>query len=357
MTHMGIVPPYVLSALLSTLSPDDTDADRVIADSLHRALAGTVDKHSLAETLTPPTARPTEPVAGSESPHRTISTAANTDTLPGTKVRGEGEPETQDAAVDEAYTGLGATWQLYHDVFARDSIDGMGLPLLATVHYEQNYDNAFFDGTQMVFGDGDGQYFNRFTIPLDVVGHELSHGVVAATANLEYQGQSGALNESMADCFGSMVKQYDLGQDVDEADWIIGAGLFTDAVHGVGLRSMKAPGTAYDDPALGKDPQPDSMAGYVETTDDDGGVHLNSGIPNRAFYLAATGIGGTSWAGAGRVWYAALTSGKVESSAQFADFAQVTVDTAAEIFGADSSEHGAVANAWSTVGVRPEPAV
>lgn len=357
MTRLCIVPPYVLSALLANLTPDTSDGDREIAEWVQRTLSGRHDKSELATTIAKPGVTATAPPTIPEAVDRTISTAGNTDALPGTKVRGEGDPESSDAAVDEAYTGLGATWQLYHDAFARNSIDGKGLPLLATVHYEKSYDNAFFDGNQMVFGDGDGRYFNRFTIPLDVVGHELSHGVVAATANLVYQGQSGALNESMADCFGSMVKQYDLGQSAEEADWIIGAGLFTAAVHGVGLRSMKAPGTAFDDPALGKDPQPDSMAGYVETTDDDGGVHLNSGIPNRAFYLASIGIGGNAWEGAGKVWYAALSGGKVSASAQFSDFATVTADTAAELFGAGSSQHTAVVDAWTTVGLPPAPAL
>ena len=163
------------------------------------------------------------------------------------------------------------------------------------MHYGRGYDNAFWDGTQMVFGDGDGTVFNRFTIAVDVIGHELTHGVTEHTAALVYQGQSGALNESISDVFGSLVKQQALGQDAAAADWLIGAGLFTAQVKGVALRSMKAPGTAYDDPQLGKDPQPATMADYVETTDDNGGVHLNSGIPNHAFYLAATAIGGHAW--------------------------------------------------------------
>jgi len=357
MSRLCIVPPYVLSALLANLTPDTVDDDREIAQWVERTLSGRHLKGELATRIATPAVPSPTPPSIPEAVERTISTADNTDALPGRRVRGEGDPESSDAAVDEAYTGLGATWQLYHDAFARNSIDGLGLPLLATVHYEKSYDNAFFDGSQMVFGDGDGRYFTRFTKPLDVVGHELSHGVVAATANLVYQGQSGALNESMADCFGSMVKQYDLGQSADGADWIIGAGLFTSAVNGVGLRSMKAPGTAFDDPALGKDPQPDSMAGYVDTTDDDGGVHLNSGIPNRAFYLASVGIGGNAWEGAGKVWYAALTGGKVSASAQFSDFATITADAAADIFGAGSSQYTAVVDAWTTVGLPPGPAV
>lgn len=219
---------------MANLTPDTVDADPEIARWVQRTLSGRHDRRAFATRIAEPDVSSTAPPSIPEAVHRAISTADNTDALPGMRVRGEGDPESSDAAVDEAYTGLGATWQPYHDAFARNSIDGKGLPLLATVHYEKSYDNAFFDGTQMVFGDGDGRYFTRFTKPLDVVGHELSHGVVAATANLVYQGQSGALNESMADCFGSMVKQYDLGQSATEADWVIGAGLFTAAVNGVG---------------------------------------------------------------------------------------------------------------------------
>ena len=159
--------------------------------------------------------------------------------------------------MNEAYDGLGDTWKLYEDVYQRNSIDDAGMDLSGTVHFSQQYDNAYWDGEQMVFGDGDGVLFNRFTISVDVIGHELTHGVTGATADLAYKNQSGALNESISDVFGSLVKQYALGQSAAEADWLIGAGLLAKGVHGVALRSMKAPGTAYDDPQLGgKDPQP-----------------------------------------------------------------------------------------------------
>src|SRR5690606_25342549 len=114
--------------------------------------------------------------------------------------------------------------------------------------------------------------FNRFTIAADIIGHELAHGVTQHTANLIYQGQSGALNESMSDVFGSLVKQRLLGHTAAEADWLIGEGLFTSNVNGTGIRSMKEPGTAYDDPVLGKDPQPGHMNNYVQTPSDNGGV-------------------------------------------------------------------------------------
>jgi Zn-dependent metalloprotease len=215
--------------------------------------------------------------------------------LPGTLVRSEGQLTRQDVRPNEAFDGSGATWDLYHDAYGRSSVDDRGMPLVSTVHYRVGYDNAFWDGSQMVYGDGDGKFFERFTKCLDVIAHELTHGVIQYEASLDYAGQPGALNESFSDVFGSLVKQWSLGQTAEKADWLIGAGLFRPGVTGVALRSMAAPGTAYDDPVLGKDPQPADMAHYVETVDDNGGVHINSGIPNRAFYLAATAIKGHAW--------------------------------------------------------------
>lgn len=286
---------------------------------------------------------------------RSIHDARNGTELPGVLVRAEGQDPTGDESVDEAYDGLGATWELYHRVFSRDSLDDEGMALVATVHYGQDFQNAFWDGEQMIFGDGDGVYFQSFTNAVDVIGHELTHGVVQFTAGLIYVAQPGALHESIADCFGAMVKQRLLGQSAEEADWLVGEGVFTDRVQGVALRSMKAPGTAYDDPVLGTDPQPASMADYADlphdAENDNGGVHINSGIPNRAFYLAATGIGGASWEGAGPIWYAALTRPGLPKDADFATFAAVTLEVAAAFHGEGSAPHAAVAEAWRTVGV------
>jgi Zn-dependent metalloprotease len=261
-------------------------------------------------------------------------------------VRSAGEPEVSDVEVNEAATGVTETLALYADL-GRSSYDDKGATVVSTVHYEKDYDNAFWDGNQLVFGDGDGKIFGRFTKPIDVLGHELSHAVTQYSANLTYSGQSGALNESLSDCFGSCVKQRHLSQDAASADWLIGEGIFLPSVKGVALRSMKAPGTAYDDPTLGKDPQVASMDDYVDTQDDDGGVHTNSGIPNKAFYLAATAIGGNSWEGAGRIWYSALTSG-IPGSTDFAGFAAACLAAAG-----DHAE--AVAAAWQQVGVAASP--
>jgi Zn-dependent metalloprotease len=203
----------------------------------------------------------------------------------------------------------------------------------------------------MVFGDGDGELFNRFTIALDVIGHELAHGVTQDEAQLAYYGQSGALNESVSDVFGSLVKQHALKQTADQADWLIGAGLFTAKVNGEALRSMKAPGTAYDDPVLGKDPQPAHMRDFVRTYQDNGGVHINSGIPNHAFYLAAIKIGGYAWETAGRIWYETLRDSKLRPNSGFRTFARLTIANAGRLYGQNSREQQAIHASWTEVGV------
>ena len=120
-----------------------------------------------------------------------IYDAGNEEDLPGRPARRDGAPATGDVAVDEAYEYAGQVWDLFATEFARRSVDGRGSTVGVTVHYGLNYDNAFWDGTQLVFGDGDGKIFDRFTKPMDVMAHEFTHGVIQFTAGLVYQGQSG----------------------------------------------------------------------------------------------------------------------------------------------------------------------
>lgn len=290
--------------------------------------------------------------------NRIIYDAEQRTRLPGTKVREESGPPSGDAAVDEAFDGLGATFDLFAQVYGRNSIDDKGMRLDATVHFGRGYDNAFWNGQQMVFGDGDEdiadpskRLFNRFTKSLDVIGHELTHGVIEKEARLAYVGQSGALNESLADVFGSLVRQKLLNQRATDADWLIGADLFTPNVNGDGIRSLKAPGTAYNDPKLGKDPQPAHMRDFVRTYEDNGGVHINSGIPNHAFYLAATRIGGFAWESAGLVWYETLKSPFMTIFTQFRRFARLTIFTSGQLFGFNDPVTDAIREAWEEVGV------
>lgn len=346
MTRCSIVPPHVLAALARSAQSDPAlVAARTLAiDASLRHSRGPARRSR--PTAVPPGA------TGESGPNRTIHDARGVEDLPGAVVRAEGGPPTGDAAADEAYDGLGLTWELWAREYGRDSLDGAGLPLLATVHYADRYDNAFWDGERMVFGDGDGEIFTRFTASLDVIGHELAHGVTERTAALVYRGQSGALNEHVSDVFGVLVKQRHLGQPADQADWLIGAELLMPGVRGRALRSMAEPGSAYDDPRMGADPQPGHMDGYVRTSDDNGGVHINSGIPNKAFHLAATSIGGPAWQAAGRIWCDVLT-GEIAPDCDFATFAALTIAAAEARYGAGSAEATAVVGAWQQVGIVP----
>ncbi|MBD2344092.1 M4 family metallopeptidase [Anabaena subtropica] len=281
---------------------------------------------------------------------RTVYDAQNTEKLPGIIVRSEGDSPSTDVAVNEAYDGAGATYDLFYEIFERNSIDDKGLRLDSTIHFGVKYENAFWNGDQMVYGDGDGELFDRFTKSIDVIAHELTHGVTQYEAGLIYYGEPGALNESFSDVFGALVKQRIKNQTAEEADWLIGDGLLMPKVNGVGVRSMKEPGTAYDDPVLGKDPQPGHVKDQYNGWADNGGVHINSGIPNRAFYLAAIEIGGYAWEKAGKIWYIALRD-RLRAKADFKKAADVTTQVASELYGDNSLEHKAVQNAWKQVGV------
>jgi hypothetical protein len=325
------LPPYLLRELARRRPGRAPELERMLA--LDEALRRRRQRPRPATTL----------VAG---PAWTVHDAGTGTALPGRPVRSAGEPDSGDPAVDEAAYGVAGSLALLSEVFGRASYDGAGATVLATVHYGRDYVNAFWDGAQLVFGDGDGEVFGRFTKPVDVVGHELAHAVTEHTAGLVYEGQSGALNESVSDVFAACLEQRLRGQSAAEADWLVGSDLFLPGVEARGLRDMAAPGTAYDDPALGRDPQPGHLDDYVETTEDNGGVHLNSGIPNRAFHLASTGIGGSSAEGAGRIWFAALTGRAVGPRTDFAGFAAATVAAAGE-------HAGVVRDAWESVGVAP----
>ncbi len=346
-----IVPPHILNEI----AVKGTDAQRQVAvDTIKTSGRIRGQRQTLADF---PTAALRMPASAVGVKERTIHDVKNGSNLASAVVvRKEGDPPSADVAVNEAYDGSGVTHDLYKNIYNRNSIDNSGMQLNSYVHYRVGYDNAFWDGEHMVYGDGDEnlpaaeRLFNRFTIAIDIIGHELTHGVTQFEAKLTYAFQPGALNESMSDVFGSLVKQYQKGQTAAQADWIIGEGLFTSNVNGVGIRSMKAPGTAYNDPVLGKDPQPAHMKDYVNTANDNGGVHINSGIPNHAFYRAATALGGNAWEKAGQIWYVTLRD-KLGASSNFQNCADLTHQTAGELFGASSLEQQAVKQAWADVGL------
>ena len=281
---------------------------------------------------------------------RVVQTASHTQNLVGSPVRKEGQPPVDNKAVNEAYEHTGDVYDFYMNAYNRNSIDDKGMKIFSTVHFGKDFNNAFWNGERMVFGDGDGKIFQRFTKCLEVIGHELTHGVTGTTIKLDTHGESGALNEAISDVFGCLSLQNKHNQTADQAEWVIGAGLFTKEVDGVGIRSLKAPGTAYNDKVLGKDPCPASMADFVKTQDDSGGIHINCTIPSHAFYLAAVEIGGHAWEKAGRIWYNTVTRRLADSKTDFQTFADLTLKVSHKLFG-PGPETAAFNRAWKKVGI------
>ena len=258
---------------------------------------------------------------------------------------GEGDPATVDGDANFAYGFAGDVRDVYLEQFERASIDNLDMNLILNVHFGTGFMNAFWDGDEMTFGDGDGQIFTSFAASLDVVAHELTHGVVQHTANLVYQDQPGALNEHFADVFGTVISYFVDGT----TNWLIGDEIMGPLLYGEALRSMKAPGTAYDNPYFGTDPQPDHMADLYTGTADNGGVHINSGIMNKAFYLAASDLGIDV---AAAIWYRSLQL--LWSNAQFADAAAVLAESARVLTKAGLAPAGAaqaVRSALRSVGL------
>jgi Zn-dependent metalloprotease len=306
-TRCYYIPPHIIDRLLRNANQLGLDADAIqrtaVASQRLREQRRNESFGNLA-ALTPP-----RPGKGD----RQIFDNNHTWTVGGSLVRGEGDAPVASDAANKAYEGLGMTRQFFKEVLNRDSLDNAGLELLGHVNFGVGFDNAFWDGTHLVFGNGSGQVFKDLTGDVDVIGHELTHGVTQYTAGLNYTDQPGALNESFSDVFGCCVEQFASGQDAGEFNWLIGEDIMADQLYGEALRSMAHPGTAYDNAILGKDPQPDSMAGYVPGGD----PHINSGIPNRAFYLAATELGTVP---AAKIWYGALQN--LGPNSQFVDAAR-----------------------------------
>ena len=291
----------------------------------------------------------TEPKTTPITPDRAVYDGQRRASLPGKLARKEGDCPVEDETVNEAYDGSGDVFDLYYNQYGRNSLDDRGMTLVSTVHHRNKYNNAFWNGRQMAYGDGDGRIFSKMT-ELSVIAHELTHGVIQFSGGLIYRDQSGALNESFADVFGALTTQYKLGQKACDATWTMGEGIFGPDISGEGLRSLKAPGEAYDDRLLGKDPQPYHMDFYLETNQDNGGVHINSGIPNHAFYLLSQYLGGYAWEKAGHIWYDTLQALN-NPAATFDEWADKTVEMAQVRFGSGSKEAMFTRRAWRLVGI------
>lgn len=241
------------------------------------------------------------------------------------------------------------------DILGRKSFDDKNSAIKSTVHYYVKYNNAFFNGTQIVCGDGDHITFEDFAQDPTVVFHELWHGVTDITCGLKYSDQSGALNESLSDVFASIIVQWMNGENVDEASWLIGDRCVID-INGVhyALRSLADPGIAFvDHPYMGTDDQPYNMNKYYSGIDDNGGVHINSGIPNHAFYLFAKSVGGVSWDIPCKIWYKTISTKElIYQCTTFCEFAQATIMVATELYGSNNIQIvDKLRSAWQSVNV------
>lgn len=342
--YCAIIPDHILEHLQQSKNPDIADAANAtrLSSQAFRAAARLASSSSVAHARVTPGLR------------RKVFDCNNTTDLSARgPVRNEELPAGDDQASNRAFDFSGITWNFFKTLLGRESIDNRGMMITSSVHYDVKYDNAFWNGYQMVYGDGDGVVFTDLTKALDVVAHELTHGITQYTAELAYEGQSGALNESFSDIFGVLVRQWHQNQGNPLlANWLIGPDIMVQVTATRrGLRDIANPGTAFiDDPLMGTDQQRAHMNQYLNTQQDNGGVHFNSGIPNRAFYLAATKIGGPAWETAGRIWYKTLTE-RLRANADFRKAAFETISVARDFYAADRTIAWNVAQAWVEVGV------
>lgn len=334
-----IVPPYILARLAHSERRNGRVCEAA-ARTLELTRRLNAERHESTAKSSERTTRAVE-----QACVRIVYDARGRTTLPGTRVRSEGDDVVADTIVDEAYAGPGLVYRFFNEVFKRNSIDGRGMHLVSSVHFSYEFHNAFWNGRQVVYGDGDEDVFSRFTFCPDIVCHEFMHGITQHECGLGYDDQAGALNESISDVFGSLLKQWHRKQTVDEADWLIGDGVFL-VPRARALRSLKAPGHAYNSDEIGRDPQPWHMRDYVADPDW-GGIFLNSGIPNHAFFLAAKALGGYAWETVGPIWYATVR-GELPADATFAAFARATLGHAASV---SSDAERAVRHGWRVVGV------
>jgi Zn-dependent metalloprotease len=339
----SIIPTDVLEKLASdkSLSNESRKALRetVALEPVWRKVRSEQSRAAQAGLLS----RGAVPAKLAAKPAVTVFDCKNTRSLPGAPVLNPGK--SSDATASRTFDDTTGVAEFYRQLFDRNSVDNAGMTLVSSIHYDVRYSNAFWNGTQMTYGDGDGEVFIDFTASDDVVGHELTHGVTQFTAGLTYTNEPGGLNESVSDVFGTMFRQWRRNQTVDQADWLIGADIMGPKATAKGytcLRDMADPGAKH---CLA--PQPSNYADY----EPGGDPHTNSGIPNRAFYLAATNIGGRSWEKAGKLWYAALTSPGAKPNTKMKAFANLTKEAAKALFEGDPTVYSAVDDAWKKVGV------
>ncbi len=340
--HCSIIPNDVLKRFAEDPALSEPErksfSDTAIVDTQMRKLRLQASKlTSVTATLS------RAPVATAASPAITVANCNHSQTLPGVPVANPGS--AADLTIKRAYDETKAVADFYKTVFGRNSIDNAGMTLGSSVHYGVKYNNAFWNGMRMTYGDGDTNIFIDFTKSTDVIGHELTHGVTQHTLQLAYSNEAGGLNESLSDVFGSMFRQWRLSQAVNQADWLIGHEIMGPGAIARGftcLRDMANPGAAH---CLA--PQPFHFSNYHPGMD----PHYSSGIPNFAFYKIAKAVGGKSWEKIGQIWYKAMTGSRPSPNMRMKTFANRTRQLAVSMYPGNVVLHNAVNAGWLAVGL------
>jgi len=294
------------------------------------------------------------PEALAPAPAVTVYNCNHTQTLPGAPV--PNPANAADPSAQRAFTEATAVAQFYQLLFGRDSIDNYGMTIISSIHFGVKYNNAQWNGTQMLYGDGDGQIFVDFTGGNDVIGHELTHGVTQHTLQLAYADEAGGLNESLSDVFGSMFRQWQADQDVNAADWLIGSNIIGPAAKANGLTCLRDMANPAAPHCLA--PQPTHYSQYQPGMD----PHYSSGIPNLAFYTFAMAIAdpqfpnrqpayARSWQTAGRIWYNTMFLGGALPNMTMHQFASRTHAAAVLLYPSAPEIDNALSAAWTKVGV------
>jgi Zn-dependent metalloprotease len=276
------------------------------------------------------------------TPAATVYDCKHLQTLPGIPV--PNPASSPDLTASRTYKLTTAVADFYKKVFGRNSINGAGMTMMSSVHFGVDYNNAMWNGAQMIYGDGDNKIFTDFTLGNDVVGHELTHGVTQYTLQLKYSDDAGGLNESLSDCFGSMFRQWQAKQDVTQADWLIGHDIMGPVAVSRGYTCLRNMANPADVHALA--PQPVHYSQLTPGMD----PHYTSGPPNLAFCLACKSVGGKSWEIVGQIWYRAM-QGRPSPNMKMKDFANRTRKLAIQMYRANPSVATSVDDAWKQVGL------
>jgi Zn-dependent metalloprotease len=340
-----IVPLHVLRRLSNDrkLSKEQRKhfADTMKIDVEQRKLRTQVAK--LARVTSLVAAGAVAPGAVAAAPAITVHDCNHGEATPGALVN---DPATSsDVTAKQVFVETTSVAAFYSEVFGRNSIDGAGMTMLSSIHYSISYNNAFWNGSQMTYGDGDGEIFIDFSKGNDVIGHELTHGVTQHSLQLTYVNEPGGLNESISDCFASMFRQWEAKQDVNAGDWLIGADVMGPTAKQRGMTCLRDLSNPASTSCLS--PQPTNYSQFKTGMD----PHISSGIPNLAFSTICKAIGGNSWDKAGKIWYKSLTGFGPTPNMKMSAFANRTRSVAADLFAGDTAVANAVDAGWKTVGL------